>query len=70
MLLPLRSAVIAVSLLVMKKLVQNLIYGIGYYTKTVQLSKTLFVEFICIFFNTGFILILTNADMSAQPFLG
>jgi hypothetical protein len=43
---------------------------IGYRTETAQLERITMVTFLCQFFNTGFILMLVNADCSEQPILG
>lgn len=40
---------------------------IGYETQTEQLQKVTIVTFACQFFNTAFLLLLVNADLSEQP---
>jgi hypothetical protein len=39
---------------------------IGYPTETAQLERITTVTFLCQFFNTAFILLLVNADLSEQ----
>jgi hypothetical protein len=41
---------------------------IGYATETAQLERITTVTFLCQFFNTAFILLLVNADLSEQPY--
>jgi len=45
-----------------------LVDRIGFSTETVRLSKTTSVTFWVQFFNSGFLLLLINANMSEQPF--
>lgn len=40
---------------------------IGYATNTAQLERITTVTFLCQFFNTAFIMLLVNADLSEQP---
>jgi len=42
----------------------NLVAWIGYPTETKQLEETTLVTFIMLFFNTAFLLLLVNADVS------
>ena len=46
----------------------KLVQWIGYPTETQQLEETTKVTFAVQFFNTAFLLLLVNADMSEQPF--
>jgi len=43
---------------------------IGYDTQSKLLIRVMVVTFLCYFFNTGWIIILVNADLSEQPLLG
>jgi len=45
-----------------------LVTWIGYPTETQQLTETTKVTFFVQFFNTAFLLLLVNADLSEQPF--
>jgi hypothetical protein len=44
-----------------------LVDWIGYSTETIRLSKTTTVTFIVQFFNSAFLLLMVNANMSEQP---
>jgi len=45
-----------------------LVDWIGYSTETKRLSNTTTITFIVQFFNTAFLLLLVNANLSEQPF--
>ena len=53
---------------VLRTICIKLVAWIGYPTETVQLLETTKVTFAVQFFNTAFLLLLTNADLSEQPF--
>jgi len=46
----------------------KLVAWVGYPTETMQLLETTKVTFFVQFFNTAFLLLLVNADLSEQPF--
>lgn len=46
----------------------KLINWIGYRTETKRLERTTILTFIVLFFNTAFLLLMVNADLSEQPF--
>jgi hypothetical protein len=45
-----------------------LINWIGYRTETKRLERTTILTFVVLFFNTAFLLLMVNADLSEQPF--
>lgn len=53
---------------ILRYLVIFVIMQIGYETETAQLRAITLVTFLCQFFNTAFVLLLVNADMTEQPF--
>jgi hypothetical protein len=52
---------------VLRTIVIAVVVWIGYATQTAQLERITTVTFLCQFFNTAFILMLVNADLSEQP---
>lgn len=49
---------------ILRYLVIYAVTWIGYATETTQLSRVTIVTFLCQFFNTAFLLLLVNADLS------
>lgn len=62
------KTIIAVSIIVfnilIKIVVKKLVYKIGYYTHTAEMEVIMVVTFLCQFFNTAFVMLLVNADLS------
>lgn len=52
---------------ILRTIVIMVVTRIGYATQTGQLERITTVTFLCQFFNTSFILLLVNADMTEQP---
>jgi len=44
-----------------------MITWVGYHTQTKVLERVTYVTFVCQFFNTSFLLMLMNANLSEQP---
>lgn len=55
---------------VLRTIVIMVVEWIGYATQTAMLERITTVTFLCQFFNTAFILMLVNADLSEQPITG
>lgn len=52
---------------ILRTVVIMVVTWIGYSTNTAQLERITTVTFLCQFFNTAFIMLLVNADLSEQP---
>jgi len=58
-------------LIIFNKILQHIVISavnwIGYATETSKLERITVVTFLCHFFNTAFVLLLVNADLTEQP---
>jgi hypothetical protein len=55
---------------ILRTVVIMVVSWIGYATQTAMLERITTVTFLCQFFNTAFILMLVNADLTEQPITG
>lgn len=55
---------------VLKMVVIYAMSKVGYKTISEEIIRITLVTWLCYFFNSGFMVMLVNADMSEQPLLG